>query len=329
MKTVSAVDFEFSAVGFGCWAAGGGDIWNATDDDNSIAAIQRAVALGVNFFDVAPVYGLGHAEEILGKALGSNRQQVIIGSKCGLVWDDAGNVTNDLSPESLAREIDDSLRRLNTDYIDIYQIHWPDPNTPIDVTMQALSEVKKSGKILHIGVSNFSIALTDEARQQDAVVSHQGLYNLLERNPTQYHNIPLDYRTEDEVFPYCQEHGLAFFPYSPLFQGLLTDNFKPQDQFDENDVRAANPKLNGELFKQYYAIREKLVAFAKEIGHPLSQVAINWMIHQDAVTSVICGAQTVEHVEQNVASVTWDLTEDMLAEIDQILEPYRDPVYTQ
>jgi len=328
MKSVSAVDFKFSAVGFGCWATGGGDIWNATDDDNSIDAIRRAVELGVNFFDVAPVYGLGHAAEILGKALGNDRQQVIIGSKCGLVWDEAGNVTNNLSPESIQQEIDDSLRRLNTDYIDIYQIHWPDPNTPIAETIGALNDIKQAGKIRHIGVSNFSIALTDEARQHGDVVSHQGLYNLLERNPTHYHNIPLDYRTDTDVLPYCTEHGLAFFPYSPLFQGLLTDHFQPQNHFDENDVRSANPKLNGELFQQYYAIREKLVAFAKDIGHPLSQVAINWMIHDPAVTSVICGAQTVEHVEQNVASVSWELTDDMLAEIDRILQPYHDLVYT-
>ena len=327
MKSVKAVDFEFSAVGFGCWAAGGDDIWNATEDDNSIAAIQRAVELGVNFFDVAPVYGFGHAETILGQALGDKRQQVIIGSKCGLIWDEQGNIRNDLSPKSIAKEIDDSLRRLNTDYIDIYQLHWPDPATPIADTIQMLNKLKQDGKIRHIGVSNFSIALTEEASQYGEIVSYQGLYNLLERNPTQYHNIPLDYRTENEVLPYCREHGLAFFPYSPLFQGLLTDHFKAHNQFDEHDVRAANPKLNGETFKRYYQIREQLVAFAQKIGHPLSQIAINWMIHQDAVTSVICGAQTIAHVEQNVASVSWTLTDDMLNDIESILQPYHDLVY--
>lgn len=332
MKLVKAVGFEFSAVGFGCWAAGGSDIWNDTNDDNTVGAIHRAIELGINFFDVAPVYGFGHAEIMLGKALGIRRNQVIIASKCGLRWDSQGNIRNDLSPKSIAGEIDDSLRRLNTDYIDIYQLHWPDPATPIHETMEALNKLKSSGKIRHIGVSNFSIALMDEARQHGDIVSHQGLYNLLERNPTQYHNIPLDYRTESEILPYCRKHGLAFFPYSPLFQGLLTDNFRAQHQFDANDVRSANPKLNGEPFKLYYQIREQLLVLAAEIGKPLSQVAINWMINQDAVTSVICGAQTAAHIEENAGSVSWTLTPEMMSRIETILQPYHayhDLVYTQ
>ncbi|MCB9450497.1 MAG: aldo/keto reductase [Anaerolineaceae bacterium] len=327
-KSVDALNFTFSAVGFGCWAAGGGAIWNGTEDAASIQTIQRAVELGVNFFDVAPVYGFGHAETILGQALGRQRQDVIIATKCGLVWDDQGNITNDLKPATIEREIEDSLRRLNTDYVDIYQIHWPDPATPIQATMETLNKLKTAGKIRHIGVSNFSTRLMDEARQYSKIVSHQGLYNLLERNPTQYHNIPLDYRTEQDVFPYCRQHGMAFFPYSPLFQGLLTDHFKPQNQFDTNDVRSANPKLNGKRFETYYQIRGELFAFAMEIGKPLSQVAINWLIHQDAITSVICGAQTIAHVEENVASASWDFTPDMLAEVERILRPYHDPVYT-
>ncbi|MBZ0305143.1 MAG: aldo/keto reductase [Anaerolineae bacterium] len=327
-KSVSAVDFTFSAVGFGCWAAGGSAIWNGTDDAHSIQTIQRAIELGINFFDVAPVYGFGHAETILGKALGNKRQEVIIATKCGLIWNAQGNITNDLKPATIEREIEDSLHRLNTDYVDIYQIHWPDPATPIQATMEALNKLKTAGKIRYIGVSNFSLALMNEARQYGEIVSFQGLYNLLERNPVQYHNIPLDYRTEQGIFPYCRQHGMAFFPYSPLFQGLLTDQFKAQNQFDTHDVRSANPKLNGKLFETYYQIRAELLALAVEIGKPLSQIAINWLIHQDAVTSVICGAQTIAHIEENAASASWDLTPDMLAEIERILEPYHDPVYT-
>jgi aryl-alcohol dehydrogenase-like predicted oxidoreductase len=329
MKSVAALDFEISAVGFGSWAAGGSAIWNGTDDASSIRTIQRAVELGINFFDVAPVYGFGHAETILGKALYGQREQVIIATKCGLRWDADETITNDLKPATIEREIDDSLRRLNTDYVDIYQIHWPDPATPIGETMETLNRIKAAGKIRHIGVSNFSVALMDEARQYGEIVSHQGLYNLLERNPAQYHNIALDYRTEDEVFPYCRQHGMAFFPYSPLFQGLLTDHFKAQNQFDAQDVRSANPKLNGQLFETYYGIRAELLAFAAEIGKPLSQVAINWLVNQEAVTSVICGAQTIAHVEENAASTSWDLTPDMLAAIEGILQPYHDPVHTR
>lgn len=321
-KQVKATDISFSAVGFGCWAAGGSAIWNDSDDANSIRAIQRAVDLGINFFDVAPVYGFGHAETILGTALNGRREKVIVASKCGLVWDEAGNITNDLSAQNIRREIDDSLRRLQTDYIDIYQMHWPDPNTPIEETMVALETIREGGKVRYIGASNFSVELMNEAAQSGKLVSHQGLYNMLERNPESYHNIPLDYRTEAEILPYCRENGLAFFPYSPLFQGLLTDEFKPSGQFDEHDVRAANPKLSGEQFKTFYQIREELKAFADEIGKPLSQVAINWLINQEAVTSVICGAQIVEHVEQNAASASWELTAEMVDRIEAILQPH-------
>ena len=141
-KQTTRISEKISAVGFGCWATGGEDIWNQTTDQDSIKAIQRAVDLGVNFFDVAPVYGLGHAEIILGQALQGRRNDVLIASKCGLVWDKDKQVTVNLKPESLFVEIDDSLRRLNTDYIDIYQMHWPDPKTPIEVTMEALMKIR-------------------------------------------------------------------------------------------------------------------------------------------------------------------------------------------
>lgn len=139
-----------------------------------------------------------------------------------------------------------------------------------------------------------------------------------------YHNIPLEYRTEDEILPLCRAHGMAFLPYSPLFQGLLTGTFKAEDNFDANDVRADNPKLNGEQFKDYFKIAEKLKSFAQEIGHPPAQVAINWLINQDAVTSVICGAQTAAHVEENAGSTDWDLTSDMMTQIETIMTPYAD-----
>lgn len=327
-KRVDKLDFEISAVGFGCWAAGGSSVWNNSDDDETVRTIQRAIELGVNFFDVAPVYGFGHAETILGKAITGQRDKIIIATKCGLIWDDANNISNNLVPESIEREIDDSLRRLNTDYIDIYQLHWPDPNTPIEDTMGVMEKLKQAGKIRYVGVSNFSVALAERARAAGTIVSHQGLYNLLERNPSQYHGIPLEYRTEDDILPDCREHGMAFFPYSPLFQGLLTDGFKQQGNFDSHDVRSANPKLNGEAFQQYFQIRQGLLAFAESIGKPLSQVAINWLIEQPQVTSVICGAQTIAHIEENVGSTSWTLTADMRSEIDQILQPHADLIYS-
>lgn len=314
---------KFSAVGFGCWALGGREVWNNSEDTNLIWAVHRAVDLGVNFFDVAPVYGFGHAEEILGRALEGRRDKVLIGTKCGLVWDDQKRITNNLTAANVYREIDASLRRLNTDYVDIYQMHWPDPATSIEETMEALVRIKEAGKIRYIGASNFSVSLMAQAMAVSTLVSHQGLYNLLERNADSYHSIPLDYRTEAEILPFCKQHGLAFFPYSPLFQGLLTGTFKASGNFDENDVRSHNPKLTGERFKTYFGIVQELQAFAREIGKPLNQIAINWLINHETVTSVICGAQTPQHVDSNVGSVGWTLTEEMMARIEQILEPYK------
>ena len=324
MKHIPAISEPISAVGFGCWATGGGDIWNNTTDQESIVTIQRAVELGINFFDVAPVYGLGHAETILGEALKGRREKVLIATKCGLVWDTAKHVTINLTEASLWQEVDASLQRLQTDYIDLYQIHWPSPNTPIAETMQALERIKESGKIRYIGVSNFSRVLTEEAMRYGTVASFQGLYNMLERNPDEYHSIPLNYRTESEILPFCQAHGLAFLPYSPIMQGLLTDSFQASGNFDQADVRKENPKLNGELFKKYFAISQKLRTFARQLGKPLSQVAINWLIKQEAVTSVITGAQTIAHIEENAASASWQLTDEMMLELEAILRPYKE-----
>jgi aryl-alcohol dehydrogenase-like predicted oxidoreductase len=252
----------------------------------------------------------------------------MIASKCGLVWDEAKNVTVNLAPKSLFQEIDQSLKRLDTDYIDIYQMHWPDPDTLIDESMDALMEIKKSGKIRYIGVSNFSLELTKAAASAGEIVSHQGLYNMLERNPKSYHNIPLTYQVEKEILPYCHEKGMAFWPYSPLFQGLLTGKFKSSGNFDNQDVRSENPKLSGETFQVYFEMVEKLKTLASEYGKPLTQVAINWLIEQPAVTSVICGAQNVDHIEENVASVEWDLTSDMMSQIEKILSPYQEYINT-
>lgn len=188
--------------------------------------------------------------------------------------------------------------------------------------MTVVVQLQKAGKIRYVGLSNFSVAEMERAMAVAPIVSFQGLYNLLERNAATYHAIPLEYQVEREILLFCREHGLAFFPYSPLFQGLLTGAFQASDNFDQRDVRAANPKLGGDVFATYFEIVGKLTDFAQEIGRPLNQVAINWLINQDAVTSVICGAQNADHVEQNVASVTWDLTEDMMVRIERTLEPF-------
>ncbi|QUS56719.1 aldo/keto reductase [Pseudovibrio brasiliensis] len=294
-------EMNTSVLGFGCWAVGG--TWNDTEDQTSIRTMQTAVELGINFFDVAPVYGLGHAETLLGKALETTaREQVYIASKCGLVWNNPEKaVKNNLTKASIIEEVDQSLVRLQTDYIDLLQCHWPDPNTPLEETAEGLRAVVESGKVRHLGVSNFSLEMTQELMQHCELATYQGLYNLLEPNATHYHNIPLSYRSRDEIIPLCEKHDLKYLPYSPLMQGLLTGTFKPSGNFDEKDDRANNPKLNSPLLEQYLGCADELKAYADTAGMPLAHLAMGWLMAQDAVGPIITGAYQEWQVKENIA----------------------------
>lgn len=315
-RSTKRLPLPLSVIGLGCWGLSGPTVWKESNDDKSIKVVQKALELGVNFFDVAPVYGFGHAEEILGRAIkGFPRDKVFIATKCGLVWDQQGRIKRCLSKESIMKEIDASLKRLQTDYVDLYQLHWPDPNTPIEETMEAMLKLKDQGKIRYIGLSNFSIDTAE--RLLPYISSMQGLYNLFERNARSYHNIPLEYRTENEVLPFCQKHGLAFFPYSPLMQGVLTGKFSENDTF--NDVRSANPKLVGENYKKYVTAANRLKSIAARYGRPLSHLSLNWLIKHESITSIIAGATSPEEVEENVAAVSWDMSDELYDEIEKVV----------
>lgn len=323
-KQVRAIEEPLSVIGLGCWAIGGSQVWSGSDDTHSVFTISRALDLGVNLFDVAPVYGFGHAESVLGRALkdSGRRHDVLIATKCGLIWDDEYRIVRNLRPESIRGEIDASLRRLQTDYVDFYQLHWPDPNIPLEDTLGELEKLKQTGKIRYIGLTNFSRPQIDQALSLTDVASCQGLYNLFERNPQSYHSIPLEYRTEKEVLPLCRERGLAFLPYSPLFQGLLTGAFDSHTVFDKSDVRSQNPKLNGERFRRRVAAAAELRELSENAGHPLSHLALAWLIRNEAVTSIIAGAQNVDHVEENAAAAEWDPGEALFSEVDRVLDKH-------
>jgi len=305
-----------SVIGLGCWGLSGPNVWKESSDEKSIKVVQKALELGINFFDVAPVYGFGHAEEILGKAIkGFPRDKVVIATKCGLIWDQQGRIKRCLTKESVLSEIDASLRRLKTDYVDLYQLHWPDPNTPIEETMDAMLKLKDQGKIRFIGLSNFSVDTAE--RLLPYISSMQGLYNLFERNSRSYHNIPLEYRTESEVLPFCQKHGLAFFPYSPLMQGVLTGKLSEDEVF--TDVRSANPKLVGGNYRKYIAAVKELKRIADRYGKPLSQMSLNWLIKHAAITSIISGATDPEEVEENAKTAEWEMTDEVYNEIERVV----------
>ncbi|MEZ9134361.1 aldo/keto reductase [Vibrio sp. 10N.286.52.B1] len=316
-------DMKVSALGLGCWAMGG--TWNNIDDNDSVRTIHRALDLGVNFFDTAPIYGKGHSEMVLGKALkGVKRHEVVIATKCGLPFaysSEHGRIKsrNDLSRASILKEVDDSLQRLGVDYIDLYQIHWPDPNTTIQETAEALAQLKQQGKIRHVGVCNYSLEMVKCMVRHVEVATFQGLYNLLEHNPSHYHNIPLKYRTRDEIMPFCDENDMSYLPYSPLMQGLLTGTFDREGNFDANDDRAANPKLNGEGFEPYYQCAQQLKQFSQAMGVNLTHLALQWLAQQSAMGPVIAGAHKVEQIEANSRCFDRLVNHEILKEAEQIV----------
>jgi len=306
------------AIGFGCWSIGGE--WSNINDSESIRAIHKALELGVNFFDTAPVYGKGHSETILGEALkNKDRSDFLIASKCGLVWDNDLKVDVNLSRKSLQKEIDRSLKRLGVDYLDVWQCHWPDKNTDLKETIEAMEEIKEIGKIRFIGLSNYSLEQLKYANTCGEIATFQGLYNMLEHNPKSYHNIPLDYRTKDEILPYCREKGIMYLPYSPLFQGLLTGTFKMKGNFDADDIRSENPKLLGDTLKKYLKIVEELKIFALSIEKPLSQVAINWLVNQKEIGPIIASLDREKYAKDTVEALKWELTQEMNIQIKNIL----------
>jgi aryl-alcohol dehydrogenase-like predicted oxidoreductase len=319
-KRVKKIDHDFSALGFGCWGASGRGSWSDHGDQEQIDAIHKAIDLGINFFDVAPVYGCGHAEEILGRAVKGKRDKVFIATKVGLPWKDGYEVYNDVSAVSIAREIEDSLKRLDLDYVDLYQIHWPtDKGVPLEETMEAMKKIKESGKARYIGLSNYSVKDYKQACETVDVVSMQGLFNMMEHNAASYHEIPLQYRAADEVFPLVREEGLAFFPYSPLFQGLLTGKISADTVFGANDVRRANPKLQGDERLKHLAVLDKIMSMEALEGRALPEIAVNYLVAKQEITSVIATQANAGEVEANVKALEWSMDSETVEAIDRLV----------
>jgi aryl-alcohol dehydrogenase-like predicted oxidoreductase len=319
-KTVPAMpSVNFSTIGFGCWALGKGSGWRDSSNRRSIAAVHKALDCGVTFFDTAPIYGFGVSESLLGVALKGRRNEITLASKCGLVWDESKAVRRDLSYSAVRADVEASLRRLQSDHLDVLQLHWPDHATSLEETARALQELIKEGKIKAVGVSNFSLSDTRALAALIPLGSYQGLYNMLERNPDRYHDIPLEYRAEEEILPYCLEKGMAFLPYSPLFQGLLTGSFKADSQFGKDDIRSANPKLSGPAYATYFATCEELKKVATEAGISMTHLALAWLWRNLAVTSILCGVQRPEQIADNAKAADVVLTDDVLNNIEQIL----------
>ncbi len=302
-------------VGLGTWAIGGGNwefAWGAQDDQQSIAAIHHALDLGINWIDTAPVYGLSHSEEIVGRAIKGRSEHPFIFTKCSLVWGQSRTVTNSLKADSVKRECEASLRRLGVDAIDLYQIHWPNPEPEIEEGWAAMAELKREGKVRHIGVSNFNVAQMERAQRVAPVETLQPPYSLLNRD------------IEQTILPYCQQHNIGVIAYSPMASGLLTGAMTPdrvaalaQDDWRRNDDRFQQPRLSRNL---------QLAGVLRRIGerHRVSAgvVAIAWALRHPAVTAAIVGARRPDQIDETVAAANLDLTGDDLGEIEAFLRAH-------
>ena len=306
-RRIANTDLTVSVVGIGCWAMGGSvQTWGPVDDNESIYAIQQGLDLGINLIDTAPSYGYGYSEEIVGKAIVGRRGQAVLATKCGIVWRDVGGkVERNLRPDSVIRECEASLRRLHVDTIDLYQIHWPDPATPLSATMEALVQLREQGKIRAIGVSNFSCEQIDAARRHGPVDTLQPELSLFERGSL------------ENLLPYCRGCGIGVITYGSLARGLLTGKYNASSIF--KDIRADDPRFSGEAFPRHLATVEKLRALAARLQHTVGQLALRWAIQQTGVTSALAGAKRPSQMRENSGAGEFPIPPAEMAEIDTIL----------
>lgn len=308
---------HLTEIGLGAWAIGGPWAWGwgEQDDAVSVKTIRVSLGMGINWIDTAAVYGLGHGEEVVAKAVNGKRKEVFIASKCGLVWDERRRVRNNNRPESIRKECENSLRRLHTDYLDLYQIHWPDKNVPVEESWGEMSRLKEEGKVLHIGVSNFGVDLLQRCQKIYPVASLQPPYNMVHRD------------VEKEILPWCKEHGVGVVAYSPLQSGLLTGKFSREfiDTLAEDDWRRAqrHPHFSEPLFSRVLAFVEEIRPLAEKNHKSLTQLAIAWVLMHPAVTSAIVGARSVSQAEQNIGGAGWQILNEDMERIDEL---YRETV---
>lgn len=287
-------DLNVSRLAFGCWAIGGHG-WGDVSDKDSITAIKLALDMGVNFFDTADVYGFGHSEEVLSKALGEKRHDVVIATKFGVCWDEQANISRNNSSAYIVKALEDSLLRLRVDCIPLYQIHWPDSNTPIEETMLTLMECKKQGKIQNIGCSNFSYTQLNKAMDYGNIVSLQSPYSLLDRG------------IENRVPGDCVKNSISLITYGALVKGLLSGKFNKNSKFTVNDIRSRDSNFLGEKFVRNLEFCEIVDNMAYKYNKTSAQVALRWVLDTTGVTAAIAGIKSAHQIQDNIGALDWNL----------------------
>lgn len=316
-KKLGNTDLELTVLGLGTWAIGGGGwdyAWGAQKDQDSIDAILEALECGVNWIDTAAAYGLGHSEEIVGKAVKEWGKPVILATKCGLLGDPDGHVRGFLKRESILKEAEASLKRLQVDCIDLYQIHWPNPAPDIEEAFETLMDLQKQGKIRYAGVSNFSSKQMEKISARGAIASLQPPYSLLNRY------------AEKDLFPYCEKNSIGVICYSPMQNGLLSGKMTRQrvEDMPEDDWR----KTKNDLFQEPQLSKvldlvEKLKAFASLRGKTAAQAALSWVLRRSEVTAAIVGARKKGQMAELVGASEWVLSSEEMDTMEAFLSEFQ------
>ncbi|MBM1106469.1 aldo/keto reductase [Aurantibacter crassamenti] len=294
-------DLEVSSIALGTWAMGN-DFWGTVDDNESIRAIEASIDSGVNFIDTAPAYGAGHAETVVAKAIEGKRDKVIVATKAGVIRTET-EYLRDLSPKNIKKDIEESLKRLKTDCIDLYYIHWPDVNTPLEESINALLKHKQQGKFRYLAVSNFSIELIEQAQQMTDIVCLQPNYSMLNR------------KIENDIMPFCEKKLMGIISYGTLAGGLLTGKFRELPKFEKGDNRGRfYDYYREDIWSSIQGLLSLLDGIAEKHSSTVAQIAIAWTIQQKGVTSVLVGAKNEKQAIANAGAANVLLsTDDCLA----------------
>jgi len=311
-KKLGNTDLELTRIGLGTWAIGGpwqyG--WGPQDDDESIATILRAIDAGINWIDTAAIYGCGHAEKVIGQALTQLSEKPIIATKCGLRWDEQHHRVPSLDSDSVREEIDESLERLQVEVIDLYQIHWPEPEEKIEEAWEEIAKAVKAGKIRYAGVSNCNAEQISRLQPIHPVASLQPPYSMLRRF------------IEEDLLGFCAENDIGVICYSPMQKGLLTGKFTPEkvQALADDDHRKRDPSFNPPIFEVYDKLIRHLRPIADKAGKTMAQLAISWVLRRPEVTAAIVGARRPEQIEETVQAADRPLSEEELQQIEPLLQ---------
>jgi len=305
---------EISPIGIGAWAMGGSGYrfaWGAQDDEESIKAIHKALDLGINWIDTAAVYGLGHSEEVVARALQSSTHKPYVFTKCERVWDEQGEISKSLKADSIRYEIEASLQRLKIDVIDLYQIHWPEPEEDVEEGWTTLAELKREGKVRHIGVCNFNVSQLKRAQAIAPVTSLQPPYSILRRG------------IEEEILPYVHEQGIGVIAYSPMASGLLTGSMTPERaaSLPADDWRSRSDAFKEPQLTKNLAVAAKLGEIGARYGRTAGEAAIAWTLGHPAVTGSIVGVRHPDQVEGIIGAMDFRLSAEEIEEVEATSGP--------